>query len=293
MMTLDDLSERFDGLGVWKASGQRAPHKPLLVLWAIGRCLRGEDRMVSYREAAPALKMLLTRFGLPRKTVHPEQPFWRLRKDGVWEVPGSERITKTSSGDALVSSLRQENAHGGFPKEIYEVFQTDKRLAVRIAYSLLDAHFPTTLHEAVLQAVEIDPGFGYVRHRPRNRQFSDTVLAAYGHRCAVCDFSIRMEKGPIGLEAAHIKWHCAQGPDLVQNALSLCALHHRLFDAGAFTLSPEYRVLVSGQVTGSGFDEVLGRFESREILLTEDNGDVPGPDFLKWHYENVFQGEFQ
>lgn len=292
-MNPEDLSERFTRLNVWNANGQLAPHKPLLALWAIGRCLRGDERLVSYRDVSQALTVLLTRFGPPRKTVHPEHPFWRMRRDHIWEVPGSERIAVTSSGDALVGSLHEENAHGGFPKEIYDMFKADERLAVRIAHSLLDAHFSSTLHEAVLQAVGIDSGFEYVRRRSRNREFSETVLAAYGHRCAVCDFAVRMDKGPIGLEAAHIRWHCARGPNLIRNALSLCALHHRLFDAGAFTLSRERRILVSGQVTGSGFDEALGRFQSREVLRTEDDGDCPDPDFLIWHHRNVFRGELR
>jgi hypothetical protein len=32
---------------VWKRGGERAPHKPLLALYAIGRALRGEPRMMS------------------------------------------------------------------------------------------------------------------------------------------------------------------------------------------------------------------------------------------------------
>ena len=31
-----ELPRRFDGLTVWKQGDQRAPHKPLLVLYALG-----------------------------------------------------------------------------------------------------------------------------------------------------------------------------------------------------------------------------------------------------------------
>ena len=249
--------------------------------------------MVSYKEARHELADLLQSYGPPRKRAHPEDPFWRLRLDEVWEVPGADRISVTASGGAHVSSLLKQNAHGGFPKEIYDALRGDEDLAVRIACSLLDANFPSTRHEAVLQGVGIDSRFEYIRRRSRNREFSDTVLTAYGHQCAVCEFAVRLKNDPIGLEAAHIRWHCEQGPDLIRNALSLCALHHRLFDAGAFTLSRECRILVSGQVTGRGSDETLGRFQSKEIVLPEDDKDVPGPRFLKWHHRNVFQGELR
>lgn len=292
-MKSEELQDRFNRLNVWKSYDQRAPHKPLLVLWAIGRCLRGEDRLVSFKEASHELAELLRLYGPPRKNVNPEYPFWRLRSDGVWEVLGSDRISETVSKDAHVSSLLKENAHGGFPKEINDALQADKELAVRIAQSLLDAHFSSTRHDAVLQDVGIGSEFEYIRRRIRNRDFSDTVLAAYGHQCAVCEFAIRLDKVPIGLEAAHIRWHCAKGPDLIQNALSLCSLHHTLFDAGAFTLYPERRILVSGQVTGRNSDETLGRYQSKEIILPEDDGDFPNPEFLNWHHNNVFQDELR
>ena len=47
----EQLLERFLRLQIWTANGQRAPHKPLLALWAIGRCLRDEVRLASYAKA--------------------------------------------------------------------------------------------------------------------------------------------------------------------------------------------------------------------------------------------------
>ena len=193
--------------------------------------------MASYRDVDRALTTLLRQFGPPRKSVHPEFPFWRLRKDGVWDIPGAERITVSSSGDAHIGSLRRENAHGGFSADAFAALQADENLAVEIAYSLLDAHFPLTLHNDVLQAVGIDAGFEYIRRRHRDSAFSTAVLTAYGHKCSVCAFAVRLGNRPVALEAAHIKWHRAGGPDQVRNALALCALHHRLFDVGAFTVS--------------------------------------------------------
>lgn len=84
-MTTDAILSRFDDLAVWKQGDQRAPHKPLLILYALGRWQRGLTE-VSFREAEPELTGLLREFGPPRKSDHPEQPFWRLQRDGVWTV---------------------------------------------------------------------------------------------------------------------------------------------------------------------------------------------------------------
>ena len=289
-MKSDDLRACFGKLHIWHANGQRAPNKPLLVLWAIGRCLAGESRMVSYRVANPELASLLRRFGPPRKTIHTEFPFWRLQSDGIWEIRHADRITVGPGGDAHKASLIEHDAHGGFTNQVFTALQTDPELAIEVAYSLIDAHFPDTRHDDILEAVGVATRRVCVRRRPRDSSFAKAVLAAYRHRCAVCAFAVRLDDNPVALEAAHIKWHGARGPDQIRNALALCALHHRLFDAGAFTLSLGRRVVVTDTADGRGFDDCLGRFDSRPIFLPARADNLPDPLFLKWHHREVFAG---
>jgi len=75
--------DRFESLSVWKRGTQRAPHKPLLVLYALAELERGH-RWVSFRDVDRDLTELLDEFGPPRTRHHPEYPFWRLQNDGVW-----------------------------------------------------------------------------------------------------------------------------------------------------------------------------------------------------------------
>ena len=42
-----------------------------------------------------------------------------------------------------------------------------------------------------------------------------------------------LDQETLGIEAAHIKWHQAGGPDTEDNGLALCTLHHKRFDRGA------------------------------------------------------------
>jgi putative restriction endonuclease len=51
---------------VWKRGDQRAPHKPLLVLYALAELERGE-RWVSFREVDEKLQSLLVEFGPPNR----------------------------------------------------------------------------------------------------------------------------------------------------------------------------------------------------------------------------------
>jgi putative restriction endonuclease len=84
-MDMASIIELFDDLNIWKHGDQRAPHKPLLMLYALGRLAQG-DVEVSYRQVEKDVSALLREFGPPRKSDHPEQPFWRLQRDGVWTV---------------------------------------------------------------------------------------------------------------------------------------------------------------------------------------------------------------
>ena len=288
MINPDDLCARFAQLEVWKANGQRAPHKPLLVLWAIGRCLRNESRMESYQHTASALRNLLGKFGPHRTRVHPEFPFWRLQNDGIWEVTNANRVSLSPSGDAHVSSLVRENVHGGFPLDVFDTLRSNEKLAIEIAYSLVEAHFPSSLQNEVLQAVGIFSKYEHVRRRARDGLLAESVLVAYGYKCSVCAFSVCLGSRPIALEAAHIRWHSSRGPDQINNALALCALHHRLFDAGAFTLSLDKRVIVAASAQGRGFEDALGRFNSEMISLPSCYEEQPDDGFVRWHQREVF-----
>src|SRR5262249_26217032 len=96
---------------------------------------------------------------------------------------------------------------------------------------------------------------------------------------------------PIALDAAHIGWVQADGPDVETNGLALCALHHKLFDLGAFTLCDDGRLLVSDQVHGTtGFDESLMRHHGAAVRRPQHPAWNPLPKFLAWHGREVFKG---
>ena len=324
-MNADSLLSAFGKLNVWSANGQRAPNKPLLALWAIGRCLEGEPRMTSYREVDKPLGELLRDFGPSRGVIHTDYPFWRLCGDDVWELEGAAHVRVTKSGDAFRRDLLDQEVRGGFPKEIYDTLAGNSALAVRIARSLVEAHFQATQYDEILRAVDIDPGFVQARRRRRDAGFSKRVLWAYNYRCAVCSFAVELNFKSIALDAAHIKWHQFRGPADVRNGIALCALHHRLFDAGAFTLFPrgslrrpiptysrprrtaslegqvaEDRpmttndvqppiVVVATPVSGRGLDEALGRFHGQPVHIPADVNAWPDPRYLKWHTHEVFK----
>ena len=106
----------------------------------------------------------------------------------------------------------------------------------------------------------------------------------------MCGLDLRIGSITVGIEAAHIKWHQAGGPDIESNGIALCSLHHKIFDLGAFTIDPDGRILVSEQVHGAAqFDEVLLRHHGLRVRGPQREDYQPFEEYLGWHRTEVFK----
>lgn len=290
-MPFDDVLRRFDGLSVWRQGDQRAPHKPLLVLYALGRWQQGRAD-VGYREVESDLTGLLREFGPPRKSDHPEQPFWRLQRDGVWTVHAPPALVlKTGDDIPRVTSLRSHDVRAEFSHDVQDALRADPDLAGAIANRILEQHFPESLHQDILNAVGLTNLGPTGIRKKRDPAFRQRVLKAYEYRCAVCGFDVRLGSVSIALDAAHIRWHQAGGPDAENNGLTLCVLHHKTFDLGAFTVADGI-LLVSDHANGtSGFQELLMAHHGKPIRPPQHPDWRPHPGYLEWHGREVFKGK--
>jgi putative restriction endonuclease len=284
------LSERFEALNVWQRGSTRAPHKPLLVLLALGALARGQ-RSLSFEEVEPKLEELLKEFGPPRKSNQAEYPFWRLQNDGLWLVTADRPMQRrASNSDARVSELRAANARGEFSPDVQAELLKQPGAIESVARQVLEENFPETLHRDILDAVGLNDATSAASRRRRDPNFRAAVLVAYQYRCAMCGLDLRLGNVTVGLDAAHIKWHQAKGPDTVDNGIVFCTLHHKLFDFGAFTVSNELRFLVSEHVNGSrAVDEVLLRYHGQALDKPRRAEERPNPEHLTWHRSEVFK----
>ena len=290
----DNPLNLFDDIKFWSRRGQRAPHKPLLLLYALGRCARGEPREVEYRTVDEKLAALLRDFGPSRKSVHTEYPFWRLQNDGIWLLSKTDLVTRQGHTDAKKSELLKYNVRGGFPENIYTIFQRNPARIVDVARRLLESNFPETLHDEIAASVGLDLSRLNLSHEkgtpPRDPEFRKRVLSTYEYRCAVCGFAVCIETTPVCLDAAHIRWHSQGGPDEERNGLALCVLHHKLFDLGAFTLKESLIVEVSQNAYGhSGFDQNLLHYHGSTLRPPVNPTHRPDEEFLGWHRKEVFK----
>jgi len=126
-----------------------------------------------------------------------------------------------------------------------------------------------------------------VRVRVNQRFFRAAVLASYGSRCCITGLPVQSL-----LSASHIAPWAKDANNRMnpRNGLCLNLLHHKAFDEGLITLTPNFLVRVSRS---------LERFNNSEAtieLLSRYNGKLaqlprrflPEPKFLAWHNKKIF-----
>ena len=295
-MNSAELLQQASKLNVARSGDKRSPHKPLLILLTLGRVQLGKARLATYVEIEEQLVRLLSDFGPVSARKTPQLPFWHLQSDGFWEIPNSEGVL-TASGSVSVKVLRDNNVLGGFTTEAFNLLKADPQLIQQLGDLILETHFPPSLRQEILDEAGLDfeasLSIPSQKKSKRDPAFRRKIMEAYEHRCAVCDFSVRMENTPIALEAAHIKWFQVGGPDVETNGLALCSLHHKLLDRGAIAINEDLKIIVSEKANGhAGFQEWVQDFDGKQIRAPRNKMYHPNPDFLEWHIREVFQSRY-
>lgn len=289
-----DWLERIAKLRQWTRSGARAPHKPLLLLYALGRFQDDADGSLRYTAVEQDLQRLLTEYGPPNKTT-PAYPFHHLVSDGVWEVRTDRGSASPGSG---IRDLRETGATGQLAPDLRAALRREPDLLGRMARLLLDLHFPPSLHRELCEAVSLELELAEAEQlsairRQRDRRMRELVLTAYEYRCAFCGYDGRITAMPVGLGAAHVRWWAFGGPDDIENGLCLCSLHHVLFDKGVLGLGDDQRILVSQRFVGhspAARDHVIA-LAGRPLIGPQPGARPVAAVHCDWHARQVFHGE--
>lgn len=290
--------DRIERIKVNISGERRAPHKPLLLLFAISRLIDGR-RELPFREVEETLIPLLKLYAPPVTGRHqPALPYWYLQTDGLWEIPGATHLPRQAGGFPRMEALRSSSGH--LSPDLAKALTADRGLADEIVQALLDQHFPPSLHEDICAAMGLElpreRSLAEPAPRPRRRDpaFRDHVLRAYEHRCAASGFGLALGGSAFGCEAAHVRWVAYDGPDAVENGIALEPTLHKLFDAGAWSLTDDRRILISADLTGE-----LDTIQRIRALHGQSlRSPVPGNpaialDFIRWHRDEKHGGVFR
>jgi putative restriction endonuclease len=292
---LEDWVERVSALKQYQHNGKRAPHKPLLVLMALGRLAETGSSELSWSVAEERLADLIAEFGPVTRTSRRQSaayPFTRLRTDGVWTLSRDVPMDNVGPLDEAPITGRLEPS--------LENALTRPGQIEAAARLLVDAQFPRTVAPDVLIAVGLDPnqvfavGSAHEQDEGKRRRSSSwprAILEAWDRQCAFCGYDGQLGSSSVGLEAAHVRWFNLGGPDELNNGMALCSLHHKLFDRGALGLDEEHRITVS--TVFSARTEVAKRiYDLQDRQLTPRRGTTPpAAEHVAWHRREVFRGQ--
>jgi putative restriction endonuclease len=90
------------------------------------------------------------------------------------------------------------------------------------------------------------------------------------------------------IDAAHILPFSQFHNDDVRNGLSLCKLHHWLFDHGLLSIDIDYSILVSQNIDYEFPKKLVSSYQNQTILLPTEEKNLPSSVALRWHKNNVF-----
>lgn len=188
-----EVVRQMAGLRQYRQDGKRYPHKPLLVLLALGNLATTGSSQVPWSQAEEQLADLIADFGPPSRTGRTQSaayPFTRLRSDAVWlldqDVPMDD-----------VRPLARAGVTGRLAPHIETALCRDPDGLGAVARSLVESQFPPSLAADVLTAAGLDPemvlgsapAFALGERRARSAGWVVQVIAAWDRQCAFCGSS--------------------------------------------------------------------------------------------------------
>ncbi|MBG0822481.1 HNH endonuclease [Planomonospora sp. ID91781] len=278
--SVEDLLQKIGSLRTATSPVTRAPkrHQPLTLLWAIGRAVRGEERLTSWQTTSAELRALIEEFGLDDDRPNPEFPVLRLHHHGLWDLPGHTGAPP-ASGQAAQQWMRTHRPDSGLQSWVHDLVTAQEDIRAQLVVRLLTAYFHGVDLNTLLARVGLAPD-GSATEPPAddsvltprggsptpgrrevitNRVARDSLLAeqikrAHDHHCQICGTRLVLRQG-FYAEGAHIRplGRPHDGPDEPDNLLCLCPNHHVLFDRGMITVQDDLTVvdMVSGSRLGT------------------------------------------
>ncbi|MEU0989061.1 HNH endonuclease signature motif containing protein [Streptomyces sp. NPDC005953] len=162
----DELVRLVSRLKVSRANGAPALHQPITLLWAMGRALRGEDRLLSWSETEAAVRALVERHGVRGERPRVDYPVAALSRAGLWALPAHQDAVPTAHGDAGLRRWFAGNQPvGGLSEPVYERLRRFGETRLAVLEVVLGTYFVGLDCEPLLRDVGLfveDLGLGEV-----------------------------------------------------------------------------------------------------------------------------------
>ncbi|WP_157248679.1 HNH endonuclease [Nonomuraea typhae] len=152
-----DFIKKIGKLSPRVVRGNAHTHRPLLLLWLLGRTAVGASRLTTWKETRAAFEKLEATYGNGTTSDSAQYPFWVLHAtDALWEIEAADQITPSPGRRRpTISVLDQVNPEAGFTPDVYAMLSTDSGLVANAAAILL-ARFFNPVPAGLVAAVGLD-----------------------------------------------------------------------------------------------------------------------------------------
>ncbi len=264
--------------------------KPLLLLLVLSKIESGavRENRFHFSEIRGALSDLIRRYGgrPTRSGPKPEQPFTHMRTSGFWHLTTQRGYGGRET--ALVSDLMGPKSYAALQPDLYDLLWRSKEARAQAFQHILERWWPESIHEEIRDELGMEETQS--RTITRSAQFVDEVLESYRFTCSFCGFHAMLNRQAVGVDACHIRWHSAGGPNIAANGIALCKLHHWAFDKGIMTLDSEMRICTASAFVIHSDGGLPLHSLSGKALFFEPRAALPGAVYLQWHRANVYLG---
>ena len=274
MTSGDNWLDKLSKLRVDRASGDPAPHKPLLLLIILDLAQEG----LLPPKTLPLGPELASRFlsfstiVAKRRSQRPDvrYPFHHLGGDGIWK-PLDEGFD--TSVDRKLTRFVE------LPSDLVR-FANDPICRDKARHLLIAKYFRPSEQIALYELIglpqpsriEIEENAAYRSAADaavvgREARFRIKVLAAYDYTCALTGYRLTTITSGSIVDAAHIHQFADSRNNELGNGMALCKNAHWSFDQGLWSISDDFRVLVAS----SRFTESA---DKPDLLLVRYHGDA-------------------
>lgn len=306
-------------LRVASSKGEKAPHKPVLLLSVIEAVETGEitdNKILITPELVARFKSnwsILVKSDV--FTANFALPFFHLKneKGNFWHLhpqQGYEKSLSVAKSIGSLGVLTANVAYAEIEQAFFDYLQDDST-CIEIRHALLSTYFIDTQanyyaknsqQNAYLEDIE-----NQVKEKPeqyiinqeeleeeevfvRSGTFKKVIPRIYNYTCCVSGLKIITLFDAQFVDACHIIPFSKSGNDTVSNGISLSPTLHRAFDRGLFTVDEDYKIIVSSIFSESGNTQYgLKQFHGQKIILPDNELFYPDIRNFGWHRKNTFK----
>jgi putative restriction endonuclease len=150
----DQFLDRLTRIKKFSTEGQKALHKPVLLLYALSELKHRHAESIRYSAAEKVVGPILEKFSSSKSRPRTADPFTRLEGDGIWNIRSTDRNGMfDAGGNGKPNVLREKNVEAGFDQTSLALFRANPKLIDKSIDVIAARHIPADIRDQILRMI--------------------------------------------------------------------------------------------------------------------------------------------